>query len=57
MEGLKVGPEEILEIISTYTATEQAIPAVTVSPGWYVVGAFKMRASLEIFLAGVERRG
>lgn len=53
MEGLKLSFDELVEVISTYTATEQAIQAVTASPGWYVVGAFKMRASLNVFLSGV----
>lgn len=53
MEGLKLGPDELIEVLSTYTATEQAIPAVGGTPGWYVVGAFRMRASFEIILQGV----
>jgi len=52
-EGLKLTAAEIIEVISTFTATEQAIPAVAASPGWYVVGAFKMRATMLVYLAGV----
>jgi len=53
MEGLKLSVDELIEVISTYTATEQAIMAVAASPGWYAVGAFKMRATLAVFLGGV----
>lgn len=53
MEALKLTADELIEVLSTYTATEQAIPAVGTTPGWYVVGAFRMRATLDVVMAGV----
>jgi hypothetical protein len=53
MEGLKLGPDELLEVISTFSATEQAVPAVAASPGWFVVGAFRMRVTMRIVLSAI----
>ena len=53
MEGLKLGPDEIIEIIATYTATSQSIPAMGETPGWFVVGAFRMRVNYAVALAAI----
>jgi hypothetical protein len=53
VEGLKLGPDELLEVITTFSATEQAVPAVAATPGWFVVGAFRMRASMRILLSAI----
>lgn len=47
MEGIALGTAELLEVLSTYSAAEQPIPAVTASPGWHVVGAFRMPVTFE----------
>jgi hypothetical protein len=41
-------PEDLLEVLSVYSALEQAIPAVAATPGWYVVGAFSLRVSYDV---------
>lgn len=51
MEGLALTAEETIEVLSTYTASEQVIAAVATTPGWYVVGAFHMRVTFEARLA------
>ena len=53
MEGLKLGPDELLEVITTFSATEQAVPAVTATPGWFVVGAFRMRVTMRVLLSAI----
>lgn len=52
MQGLATTNESTLEIISAYAAPQQGIQAVETTPGWYVVGGFRMpqtaRARLEL---------
>jgi hypothetical protein len=42
MLGLGLTTEQIIEILSAYSAAESTVPAVPASPGWRVVGAFPM---------------
>lgn len=46
MEGIALTTDELVEVLSTYSALEQAIPAVASAPGWFVVGAFKLSSSV-----------
>jgi hypothetical protein len=49
-----------VEVLATYSAPQQEIPAVTATPGWYVVGAFSLRSAAELrleFLGSVSVTG
>jgi hypothetical protein len=48
MPGLGLTQIPEFEVLATYSAPEQVIPAVEATPGWYVVGAFRMPASAEV---------
>ena|ERR1700733_14377209 len=47
MSGIGLTTTPSVEIISTYTATNQRVPAVAVAPGWYVVGAEYLASSAD----------
>lgn len=53
VEGLALTAAEVIEALSTYAATDQTVPAVTTTPGWHVVGAFRMRISFDVRLAAL----
>ena len=42
IEGLALTTELLFEVLSNYAAPAQSIPAVSATPGWYVVGGFAM---------------
>jgi hypothetical protein len=50
--GLTIAPE--IEVLAAYAAPQGEIPAVAASPGWHVVGAFRLEltATLRIELIG-----
>jgi hypothetical protein len=48
MPGLGLTQTPEFEVLATYSAPEQVIPAVEATPGWYVVGAFRMPVSAEV---------
>ena len=48
MQGFALTLEQIIEIISVYATADQTIDAVAATPGWHVIGAFKMPASFNV---------
>lgn len=50
MQGIAATASASVELISTFTATNQAIPAVVSEPGWYVIGTL----FLPIGVTGVQ---
>lgn len=49
----------VVEVISAYSAANQMIPAVTATPGWFVIGSFFMpkSAPVKLELIGVVSAG
>lgn len=52
MQGLALTTEQIIEILSAYSSSKRLISAVAVSPGWNVLGAFRMPATADVLLSG-----
>lgn len=48
MQGFELTTEQVIEVLSVYATAEQAIPAVTASPGWFVIGGFTMPAGADV---------
>jgi hypothetical protein len=48
MPGLGLTQTPEFEVLATYSAPEQVVPAVEATPGWYVVGAFRMPIAAEV---------
>lgn len=50
MLGLGLTTEQIVEILSAYSAADEEIMAVTATPGWNVVGGFTMPVTATVLL-------
>lgn len=50
MQGFALTTEQIIEIISAYSAPEREVDAVAATPGWNVIGAFPMPATAKLRL-------
>lgn len=50
LSGLALTTQQVIEILSLYSAAQQSIVAVAVAPGWNVIGAFPMPTDADIRL-------
>jgi hypothetical protein len=50
MQTIALTTSPQVEIISAYATTNQTLPAVSASPGWYVLGAFFMPVTHDVRL-------
>jgi hypothetical protein len=47
MLGFALTTEQIIEILSAYSAPSQEIEAVAATPGWHVIGALRMPVTFD----------